>query len=275
MGLSDQDQLYTEGSGGWPTLSSRVRRLVPDLAFNLLSITAASERGKVTTFTQVGCEIREFKSNLVTSGHRKGSLYYLHQGGPSHQACVSNSSERTIWHRRLSHLENAGMEELARHEIVRELDINTEEQLEVCESCAKGKNVWVYILKHEDEVFSRFQEWKAEVERSTGRQMKTLCSDNGDEYTSKAFTSYLVKEGIKHELTIPHTPKQNGVAERLNHKLIEGVCTMLADSKLPHRFWAEALSTMVYLRNCSPTKVVGGVTPQDAWSGLKQSSLII
>ena len=70
--------------------------LVPDLAFNLLSITAASKIAKVTTFIQVGCEMRDFKSKLVASEHRDGSLYYLDQGGPSHQACVRNSSERTI-----------------------------------------------------------------------------------------------------------------------------------------------------------------------------------
>ena len=44
---------------------------------------------------------------------------------------------------------------------------------------------------------------------------------------------------------------------------------MLADSKLPHRFWAEALSTAVYLRNRSPTKALEGITPYEAWSGTK------
>ena len=85
----------------------------------------------------------------------------------------------------------------------------------------------------------------------------------------KRIYSYLTKEGIKHELTIPHTPQQNGVAERLNRTLVEGVRTMLADSNLPHRFWAEALSTMVYLRNRCPTKALNGVTPHEAWSGCK------
>ena len=42
---------------------------------------------------------------------------------------------------------------------------------------------------------------------------------------------------------------------------------MLADSNLPHRFWAEALSTALYLRNRIPTKAVQGVTPFEAWHG--------
>ena len=91
------------------------------------------------------------------------------------------------------------------------------------------RHAWIYILQHKNEVFPRFQEWKAQVEMSTGRQVKTLRSDNGGEYTSREFTSYLSKEGIKHELTTPHTPKQNGVTERLNHTLIKGVRTLLAD----------------------------------------------
>jgi len=35
---------------------------------------------------------------------------------------------------------------------------------------------------------------------------------------------------------------------------------MLIDSKLPHKFWAEALSSAAYLRNRSPTKVIEGMT---------------
>ena len=295
--------------------------LVPNLAYNLLSITSASKRGKVTTFTDMRCEIRDFKSKLIASGHREGSLYYLDQGGPVHQACSSsdhNSLKESIWHHRFGHLGAQGMQELAKNNLVSGLDYDWKHEPGLCESCVKGKShrlpfrcsagkrakhplelihsdvcgkigtrslgggeyfvtfvddhtrhVWVYILKHKDEVLQRFREWKALVEKSSGRHIKTLRSDNGGEYTSSEFNSFLIKEGIKHELTIPHTPQQNGVAERQNRTLIEGVRTMLADSKLPHRFWAEALSTIVYLRNRSPTKALEGVTPYEAWNGSK------
>ncbi|GJX96121.1 ribonuclease H-like domain-containing protein [Tanacetum coccineum] len=45
---------------------------------------------------------------------------------------------------------------------------------------------------------------------------------------------------------ITKTPQQNGVAERRNRTLIEAARTMLADSKLPTTFWAEAVSTACY-----------------------------
>ncbi|GKA51193.1 ribonuclease H-like domain-containing protein [Tanacetum coccineum] len=42
---------------------------------------------------------------------------------------------------------------------------------------------------------------------------------------------------------------QNGVAERRNKTLIEAARTMLADSKLPTTFWAEAVNTACYVQN--------------------------
>ena len=95
------------------------------------------------------------------------------------------------------------------------------------------------------------------VEKSSGRKIKTFHSDKGVEYTSTEFHTILTQEGIKQELTTPHTPQQNGAAERLNRTLIEGVRTMLADSKLPPRFWAQAKSMCAYL-NHSPTKALEG-----------------
>ncbi|GJZ86178.1 ribonuclease H-like domain-containing protein [Tanacetum coccineum] len=50
-------------------------------------------------------------------------------------------------------------------------------------------------------------------------------------------------KGIKREFSIARTPQQNGVAERKNRTLIEAARTMLADSKLPTTFWAEAVNT--------------------------------
>ena len=55
----------------------------------------------------------------------------------------------------------------------------------------------------------------------------------------------------------------------MNRTLVETVRSMLDDSRLPRSFWAEALSTAVHLRNCSPTKAVSGMTPFEAWTGEK------
>ena len=46
-------------------------------------------------------------------------------------------------------------------------------------------------MKNKDGVLAKFQEFKAHVENQTERKIKTLRSDNGGEYTSKEFNSFL------------------------------------------------------------------------------------
>ena len=101
----------------------------------------------------------------------------------------------------------------------------------------KTRHVWVYFLKRKSDVFKYFQEWKAMVEKSTGCKLKVLRTDNGGEYTSGDFQSfYLKKEDIKHEVTVPRTPEQNGVAKRMNRTLVECTRSMLAGAQLPQSF---------------------------------------
>ncbi|GKF95119.1 ribonuclease H-like domain-containing protein [Tanacetum coccineum] len=57
------------------------------------------------------------------------------------------------------------------------------------------------------------------------------------------------EKGIRREYSVARTPQQNGVAERRNKTLIKAAKTMLADSKLPTTFWAEAVSTACYAHN--------------------------
>ena len=110
--------------------------LVPNLAYNLLSVTSASKKGKVTTFSEIRCEIRDSKSKLIASGHREGNLHYLDHEGPIHQACSSsdhNSSKETIWHRRFGHLGVQGMQALAKNKMVSGLDFKWKQESSFCE----------------------------------------------------------------------------------------------------------------------------------------------
>lgn len=44
--------------------------------------------------------------------------------------------------------------------------------------------------------------------------------------------------------------------------------SMIKEKGLPHKFWGEAASTVVYILNKCPTKKKGKV-PDDIWSGRK------
>ena len=85
-------------------------------------------------------------------------------------------------------------------------------------------------------MFAEFVKFKVAVELETGNKLKILRSNNGGEYTSRQFEAYLAKEGIKHQLTIPYTPQQNGVSERRNRTLMEMARCLLYEKKLPLNF---------------------------------------
>ena len=69
---------------------------------------------------------------------------------------------------------------------------------------------WVYPLRTKDQVFERFVQWKALVKKSSEKKLRTLRTDNGGEFTSTQFGTFLKTEGIRHERTIPKMPEQNG-----------------------------------------------------------------
>jgi len=124
----------------------------------------------------------------------------------------------------------------------------------------------VYLLKHKSETLARFKEWKTMVEKQFGESVKRLRSDNGGEYISSEWEVLLKGEGIVHELTVPNTPEQNGVAERFNRTLVEMGRCMIHGASLKKHFWGEAIMCANYVRNRCPSEVLKeeGVTPFEA-----------
>ena len=109
------------------------------------------------------------------------------------------------------------------------------------------------VYFHKSEVLDKFKEFEARVTNETGLEISTLCTDNGGEYVSKEFEEFLKSKGIRHELTVPYSPAQNGVAERLNCTLMESARTMIRFAKIPDSYWGEAVATAAYIRNRVPT----------------------
>ena len=134
-----------------------------------------------------------------------------------------------------------------------------------------SRKVWVYIIKAKSECFAKFKEWKALVEKQCEHKIKVLRSDNGGEYVSIQFDELLKHEGIARQTSTPYTPQQNGVAERANRTIVEMARSMLHSQGLGYEFWAEAVVNAVYTRNRCPTSALQGMTPQQAWTGMKPS----
>lgn len=138
---------------------------------------------------------------------------------------------------------------------------------------------WIFPIQSKSDVFAKFKAWLVMVENQhdtklkilrPGKTLKVLQSDNGGEYISSRMMRFLEERGIKHRLTAPRNPHQNGVAERMNRTLIELVRSMLHQKSLPKSFWAEALNTAVHIRNRVTTRGLSSkTTPFEVLFGRK------
>ena len=72
------------------------------------------------------------------------------------------------------------------------------------------------ILKQKSQVAdwikAKVMEWK----NVTGNMCKVVFGDRGGEYVSNELAAFCSEHGIVHHFSVPRTPEQNGVAERLN-----------------------------------------------------------
>ena len=134
-------------------------------------------------------------------------------------------------------------------------------------------------MKNKCAVLEKFKGFVVLSENLTGKRVMRLRSDNGVEYMSEGFRKYCRDHGISKEImrdsrnpaktSIPYKPQQNGIAKRTNCTIMETVRSILHHAGLPLPFWAEAVSTAVYIRNRCPTSCLKENTPYECWHNEK------
>ncbi|GKA67799.1 putative ribonuclease H-like domain-containing protein [Tanacetum coccineum] len=128
---------------------------------------------------------------------------------------------------------------------------------------------WVFFLATKDETSGILNSFITRVENLIDQKVKVIRCDNGTEFKNKEMNQFCERKGIKREFSVARTPQQNGVAERKNRTLIEAARTMLADSKLPTTFWAEAVNTACYVQNRVLVTKPHNKTPYELFLGRK------
>jgi hypothetical protein len=86
-------------------------------------------------------------------------------------------------------------------------------------------------------------------------------SDAGGEYTSKAFIKYLKENGIEILQSAPHTPQQNGCAERYMQTFMDKAESMRFDTYLPKSWWEFIIEHATHVYNRTPTRCLNWSTP--------------
>ncbi|GMF37248.1 unnamed protein product [Phytophthora fragariaefolia] len=106
-------------------------------------------------------------------------------------------------------------------------------------------------MKKKSEVASKLKEFKAFYETQWGERLKCIRSDNGTEFVNGTVAELCRRNGIMHQRSVSYSPQQNGVAERMNRTIMEKARSLLYYKGVSTGWWAEAVSTAVYLINRS------------------------
>ena len=128
---------------------------------------------------------------------------------------------------------------------------------------------WVLPSRAKSDAPAAFEAWAAKMENGTDSTIKAVMFDNAREFIAGRMKEFCDQKGIRINSSIPYSPSSNGIAERLVGVATNGTRAMLRDSDLPPRFWAEAMTTFMYLRNRTPTKANDGATPYERFYGAK------
>lgn len=130
---------------------------------------------------------------------------------------------------------------------------------------------YIFCIAEKSEALRCFQEVYGDIFRDTGNYLQIFRTDGGGEFTSKRFQDYLSQKGVRHEITAPYSPEQNGFCERDNRTIMESVLSLLHTSGFPLSFWAEACHTIIYTLNRTGSRLIPGQTPFTLWYGFKPS----
>ncbi|GJR44508.1 uncharacterized mitochondrial protein-like protein [Tanacetum coccineum] len=236
---------------------------VKELKFNLFSVSQMCDKKNNVLFTDTECVVLSPDFKLLDENHvflrvpRKDNMYNVElknivpSGGLTCRFAKARLDESNIWHMRLGHINFKTMNKLVRG------------------TYDYSRFSWVFFLAIKDETSEILKTFITGIENLIDLNMKVIRCDNGNEFKNKVMNQFFEMKGIKRKFSIARTPQQNGVAERKNRTLIEAARTMLADSKLPTTFWAEAVNTVCYVQNRVLVIKPQNKTPYELFLGRK------
>ncbi len=275
-----------EWRGDWITIE--------DKASGKLILTARSQDGlyKVETVENVeAVEVSAMAASSPTQTIKEAHLRLGHASeGKLHELARTGYLPHEISNQNLEPCFGCMMGRQTRHTIPNETMSSAKEPLDlvVTDVCGKmpvpawgsawyfgtiidvySRKAWVFPISEKGQMCQVFRLWLAEQQCQRNRTPKTVRSDNGGEYCSDEFKALLKEKGIKHELTVPRTPQQNGLAERFNRSIMEKVRSMMHGQRLPLTLWAHALAYATHVYNNLPSRGIENQIPEELWTGLK------
>ncbi|KAI3635902.1 hypothetical protein MIR68_006540 [Amoeboaphelidium protococcarum] len=212
-------------------------RFVPSLRYNLFPINKLMEKGLFCAFSGDTATISkngkvEGTGTLQTEGRFNG-LY-------------------------LMNLEPVPPEEVKHLQLVDNIQLDRMQMLYFVSTSSAGPCYvvddysgysWAILLNTKDQVAANFEHLYQRMVVETSQRVNTVRSDQGGEFLSGQFTQFCLDKGILNDLVPRYTPQLNGVVERFNRCVVEGVTAMMLASQLPRTYWGYAVLAYVYAKN--------------------------
>ena len=126
---------------------------------------------------------------------------------------------------------------------------------------------WLFPITTKSQALDTFITFKKQIENQLNLKIKTLQTDMGGEF--RIFKPYLKKEGITLRHSCPYLHEQNGKIGRKHMHIVETCFTLLAQAKMPLKYWQEAFTHVVFIINRLVSPVTGNKTPFELLYSLK------
>lgn len=125
--------------GGDNKIQVRDVLYVPDIAVNLLSVSAMSKKGCKMVFHSNGCEIYNDKDAFICSATLINNLYRLNTDVQANLICTGITDESVLWHRRMGHLNFSDINKLPDCTDGVTLSAEKNKRMLTCTTCSEGK----------------------------------------------------------------------------------------------------------------------------------------
>ncbi|XP_015161610.1 uncharacterized protein [Solanum tuberosum] len=209
---------------------------LPDFQVNLVSVSKLTKELKcMVAFFPDFCVFQDLSTGQVKGIGKKDHGLYILTRGP-------NQAPRKVVNSSISPRSQSHSTSVAKSTILPSLH-----SISICESA----DVW----------HKRFGHAPIDVKNVFSITVKTLRTDNGCEFFSHAFKSLLGELGIVHQTICVYTPQQNGVAERKHRTILNMAMYIRFQASIPLTYWGECVSTVVYILNRLPSRVLQFTSP--------------
>ena len=120
---------------------------------------------------------------------------------------------------------------------------------------------WIQLLRDKASAIGALKQWLALIKNQYNTTIKEWMSDAGGEYKSDAFIKILKDTGITILQSAPHTPQQNGRAERFMRTVMDKAQAMRLEACLPQSWWEFAVLHATHCYNRTPVSRLQWQTP--------------